>query len=169
MTKRKAMRASALFAIYSAYAVASPITINFSSSLVTGARGQTVTFSASITNTTSAPVFLNGDSLNITAPLVGDDTKFFLNSPLFVAGSTTTSVFPIFDITIPASAPVGVYSGDFTIQGGANPSAFDDVGSKTFAVNVVPEPGDWWLTGGAIAVLCAVRRRIRPRDRCPAD
>src|SRR5215831_4364306 len=115
MTRRKALHALALFVICSASAVAAPITINFSSSLVTGLRGQTVTFSASLTNTTTTAVFLNGDSLNITAPLVGDDIKFFLNAPLSVAGSTTTAVFQIFDVTIPVDAPLGVYAGSFTI------------------------------------------------------
>src|SRR5262249_43201013 len=140
MSTRTIFRALPLFGLCSVCAFAGPITINFTSSLLNGVRGQTLTFSASLTNTGATTIFLNGDSVNIAAPLIVDDTKFFLNAPLSMAGGATTAAFPIFDVSIPSNAPFGLYPGTFSTLGGSTPSAFDVVGTVPFAVNVVPEP-----------------------------
>src|SRR5439155_1801437 len=140
MIMRTKFRVFPLVVRLSSGALAGPITIDFASSLINGQRGQTVTFSANLTNTTGATVFLNSDSLNIAAPLTGDDTKFFLFSPLSLGPGASSGSFQIFDIAIPPSAPFGLYSGRFDILGGASPAALDPVGSANFAVNVVPEP-----------------------------
>jgi hypothetical protein len=147
-----------LVVLLRAGALAGPVTIDFTSSLLNGQRGQTVTFSANLINTTGATVFLNSDSLNIAAPLTGDDTKFFLFSPLSLGPGASSGSFQIFDISIPLGAPFGLYSGSFDILGGATAAAFDPVGSADFAVNVVPEPA----TGSLLLVaLCAGAALLR--------
>src|SRR5438128_740649 len=96
-----------------------PLTITFASSLLNAAQGQTATFTATVANTTASTVFLNADALNIKAPLIADDTKFFLNSPLSLAAGQMFTA-PVFDIRVPASAPVGLYPGNFDILGGSS-------------------------------------------------
>ena len=150
MNIRTIFRVLPLVVLLSAGALAGPITIDFASSLINGQRGQTVTFSANLTNTTGATVFLNSDSLNIAAPLTGDDTKFFLFSPLSLGPGASSGIFQIFDITVPPSAPFGLYSGSFDILGGASASDFNPVGSADFAVNVVPEPGVQVIPTGCV-------------------
>jgi hypothetical protein len=53
--------------------------------------GGSVTFDATVSAPASngAPVFLNGDSFNITAPITLDDTDFFSNFPPSLAPGTS--------------------------------------------------------------------------------
>jgi hypothetical protein len=153
MTIRMTFRALPLFVLFGASAFGGPLTINFTSSLLNAGRGQTITFSGSIANSSGAAVFLNSDALNISAPLTADDTKFFLNSPLSIGPGATTPIFQIFDVTVPPGAPFGLYPGSFDILGGSTPSQFGTVGTATFAVNVVPEPATFgMLLAGAICL-----------------
>ena len=159
MTIRMTFRALPLFALFSASAFGGPLTINFTSSLLNAGRGQTITFSGSIANSSGAAVFLNGDALNITAPLTADDTKFFLNSPLSIGPGATTPIFQIFDVTVPSGAPFGLYPGRFDILGGSTPNVLGNVGTATFAVNVVPEPATVYMLLAAAIFLGLMRRR----------
>lgn len=160
MNIRTMFRLLPLVFVLSAGAFAGPMTITFTSSLINGQRGQTVTFFANLTNTTGSTMFLNSDSLNIAAPLIGDDTKFFLFSPLTLGSGASSGSFQIFDIAIPVGAPFGLYSGNFDVLGGASPQDFDQLGSSAFAVNVVPEPA----TGSLLLVaLCAGVGLLRRR------
>jgi hypothetical protein len=160
MTTRITVRALPLFALFGASAFGGPLTIDFTSSLLTAFRGQTITFSGSIANSSAIAVFLNADSLNIIAPLTADDTKFFLNSPLSIGPFATTPTFQIFDVTVPLGAPFGLYPGTFDILGGSNSSELGTVGTATFAVNVVPEPATFrMLLAGAISLGVILRRR----------
>lgn len=159
MNIRTMFRVLPLVVLLSAGALAGPVTINFASSLLNRQGGQTATFSANLTNTTGATVFLNSDSLNIAAPLNGDDTKFFLNSPFTLGPGASSGSFQIFDITIPLGATLGSYSGTFSILGGATGASFDQLGSANFAVNVVPEPATGSLLLIAMCAGVALRRR----------
>lgn len=146
--------------MFTGCAFSAPLTITFASSLLTAARGQTVTFSATVTNTTGAPLFLNSDALNIAAPLTGNDTKFFLNFPLsLTAGQILTA--QAFDISVPANAPFGLSSGQFDILGGSNANAFSTIGTATFAVNTVPEPGTFGLAFAALGAAIVFLRYRR--------
>jgi hypothetical protein len=162
MRIRSLLRVVPILLLSTASAFSAPLTITFASSLLPAGRGQTVTFTATVLNTTAAPVFLNADALNITAPLTGNDTKFFLNFPIsLAAGGTVTA--PAFDISVPLNAPFALYPGEFDILGGSNANAQTTVGTATFAVNVVsPEPGTF---GSAIVGLGCVIVFLRRNRR----
>lgn len=148
MLMRWILRAVPVLALSAGCCFSAPLTITFASSLLNATQGQTVTFTATVANTTTSTVFLNGDALNVAAPLIGNDTKFLLNFPLSLAGNQMFTA-PAFDITVPANAPAGLYPGNFDILGGSSSTAQTNVGSAVFAVNVpVPEPG----TLGALLV-----------------
>jgi hypothetical protein len=165
MDIRTMFRAAPLLLVLSAGAFATPLTIAFASSLIgVGQGGQTVTFSANLTNTTSATLFLNGDSLHVASPLIGNDTKFFLNAPLNLSAGVSSGTLQIFEITIPPGTPFGLYPGDFAVLGGASPSSFDPLGSAPFAVNVVPEPATCSMLVGALLAGGAILRRRLPQQ-----
>jgi hypothetical protein len=160
MDIRTIFRAAPLLLMLSAGAFAAPVTIVFASSLISvGQGGQTVTFSANLTNTTGVTVFLNGDSLNIASPLIVDDTKFFLNAPLSLAAGASSGTIQIFDIRINPGTPFGLYPGNFTVLGGATPNDLDPLGTAPFAVNVVPEPATATMLLGALLAGAAFLRR----------
>jgi MYXO-CTERM domain-containing protein len=138
---------------------AGPLTIGFASSLLNAAPGQTVTFNATVANPSAAAVSLDSDALNVTAPLIGNDTKFFVNFPVSLAAGQSVTA-PIFDVFVPAGAVFGVYPGRFAISS----ATAGTVGSANFAVSVVPEPGAAALVAlGAVGLLA--RRLYRRRQR----
>jgi hypothetical protein len=165
MDIRTLFRAAPLLLALSAGAFATPLTIALASSLISVGQGsQTVTFSANLINTTSATLFLNGDSLNVASPLIGNDTKFFLNAPLSLAAGVSSGTLPVFDITIPPGTPFGLYPGNFAVSGGASATNFDPLGSAPFAVNVVPEPATGSTLLGALLAGGALLRRRQLRQ-----
>jgi hypothetical protein len=153
------LRVFLLLAATASCALADPLTFTFTSSLLNAGRGQTVTFGATLTNVGPPVVFLNSDTVNVAAPLVADDIKFFLNFPASLsAGQSVTA--PILDVFVPLSAPFGIYSGNFTILGGGDPGALNTLASANFAVNVVPEPGTFTaLLAGTCWLMLRYRRR----------
>jgi hypothetical protein len=137
---------------------AGPLSFTFTSSLLNAAIGQTVTFSATLTNTGTDTLFLNGDSVNIAAPLLADDTKFLLNTPPSLsAGQSITA--PILDVRAPIGAAFGLYTGSMSILGGSTPSEFTTQATQTFAVNVVPEPATAALLIAGLAGFTWMKRR----------
>lgn len=139
--------------------LATPVTISFNSSLLLAQRGQTITFSATVTNTTASPVFLNGDAVNIAAPLTADDSLFFLNFPISLTANQMVTA-SIFSVMVPLNTPYGFYAGNFDILGGSTPSELTTIGSAVFAVNVVPEPGALGLLiAGALGIAIALKRK----------
>jgi len=96
------------------------------------------TVSAPVGN--SAPVFLNGDSFNITAPVMLDDTDFFSKFPVSLSpGASFTG--DLFVLTVPPNSPLGTFLGTFTLQGGPNGNANNKLGTADFSLNIIsPEP-----------------------------
>src|SRR5215467_15288873 len=131
MTTRSALFAFGFLVLFSTCALADPITFTLSSSLLNANPGQTVTFSATISNPGATNVFLNADNANVAGPLTVDDTKFFLNTPAFLApGQSVTA--QIFDVKVPSNTALGLYSGRFTILGGSSASDLINIGSANF-------------------------------------
>lgn len=126
------------------------LTFTFTESLLTGGQNRTLTFAATLTNTGTDTVFLNGNDFSVSgSDITLDDTKFFMNAPLSLnANGTWTG--EIFDAIISPTAPADVYSGAFTITGGADSSTFDNLARQTFQVRVVPAPS------GLLAVIVGI-------------
>lgn len=155
----------ALFGLFAGTAHATPITFTLSSSLLPATAGTSVTFTGTLTDIGGTVTFLNGD--NVNGPLPADDTPFLTNFPLFLTpfGSFTA---PMFVVTVPLLTAPGIYTGTFTVLGGASPTALTTLAAQTYGVSVtatataVPEPASIWLlaTGGA-ALLARHRGRRR--------
>lgn len=144
----------------------------------TSATSQVFTFNGTLTNTSSASLYLNGDLFTLDAPLDEDDSAFadvFLlptdpsGNPLPSLGMGQSLSLALFNITVPAGTALGAYSGLFEIQGGATSSDFGLLAAQSFTVTTsakpapaVPEvPSGSALVVGLLmtAGLVAARRR----------
>src|SRR5579875_3166747 len=124
--------------------------------------GGSVTFDATVSApaTNAAPVFLNGDSFNVTAPVTLDDSDFVNNFPISLApGISFTG--DLFVLTAPPHLPVGTFLGTFTLLGGPNSSATNTLGTVNFSLTTfTPEPSSialllTGLAGLAMSLLWA--------------
>jgi hypothetical protein len=112
-------------------------------------------------------VFLNGDSFNVSSPLVLDDSGFFNDFPLSQDPGNNFSG-TLFSIALPSNLAAGSYTGSFTILGGSDMFAQDTLGTVEWQVNVapttstVPEPESLMLlAAGLPGVALLVRRKWR--------
>ena len=147
------------------------VSLNFAPAAQTVSAGSAVTFSGSITNTSTGGLYLTGDTFSLNGlGLTVDDTLFFNDTatPIFLASgasfpvSGTAGLFTVAadSTAVPGSADFGT----FNITGGTTSSAAGTIGSQTFAVLVAPVPEaatslslGLLLLGGAGAL--AFRRR----------
>lgn len=158
----KAVLAAALLTIPATAQAAVVFTLD---ALRTVAQGSSVTFNGTITNTGPDTVFINGTSITMGgAGLTPDDTPFFLNVPQSLGSGASTGLVGMLDVFADLSAPTGTFLNAFTIQGGANNTAQDELAFQSFFVTVtpaetaaVPEPATWAMMlfgfgfiGGAI-------------------
>jgi hypothetical protein len=161
----------ALAALWTARA--DEITISFTSPTQIGTPGGTLEFDGTLTNLTSDEVFLNGIDWVGDLEAAGateDSTPFFSNpdAPVSLLGFQTAGPFSLFDVTLPSSIAPGIYNETMQMEGGADDSAADVVGSELFTVQVqggpVPEPAEIWLGLISCAGLAAAGR-LRARAR----
>ncbi len=146
------------------------------------ATDQTLTFDATLSNTSSTPLYLNGDNFNVDFPLSVDDSAFqnaFVFppngvQPTLAANSSVT--VPLFDVLIPAGTAAGGYNGTFEIQGGTDNSSYGLLSSSNFSIaanagtppvtGAVPEASPGLLLGIGLAALAGLsvrRRRVASR------
>ena len=146
-----------------------------------GNPGDTLTFSGTLSNPTTAEVSVDGASANIPGPLsTPDTTAFVLSGPTSLKpvgsidsfGNPTDSYFgSLFDVTINPDALPGTYTGTVLIPTagytGAQPTQAD------FSITVLPAAavpeaatavslGFLLLLGGVS--LCCVKRRAAGRE-----
>jgi hypothetical protein len=126
--------------------------------------GGSETFDATVSAPTSngAPVFLNGDSFNVTAPITLNDSDFFNDFPLSLApGASFTGA--LFVLTVPPNSPFGTFLGTFTLEGGANGSASNTLGTVNFDLITTPEPSSivLSLTGMVGLAWAGFKRNLR--------
>ena len=141
---------------------ASVLTVAIVPDTLTGNPGNVLPFFGSLTNTTGSTVFINSDSF--TFAIAGaDDTPFLINAPISLGPLGSAGPFEFLDVTIPLAQAPGTYDGVFTVLGGADGNAQDNLGSAAFHVTVnstVPEPGSLLLMAAGLAGLI---RRWRHR------
>jgi hypothetical protein len=148
---------------------ADTIGLNLTTPVQSSTAGSTVSFAATVSapGTNGGTVFLNGDSFDVTSPLVLDDSGFFFTFPLSLEPGDSFSG-TLFSIALPSNLAAGLYTGSFEILGGVDSGTFDTLGSVDFQVNVapaastVPEPESLMLlAAGLPGVAFLVQRKWR--------
>jgi hypothetical protein len=148
----------------SAAAYADSITVTIMTPGYIGVGGGSVTFNATVSAPTSnlAPVFLNGDSFNISGPFNINDNDFFANFPVdLTPGGSFTG--PLFVVTGLPGTPFGTYLGAFELLGGANGNANTVLNPlapgtlSNFSVITTPEPSSIVLLLTGMAGLARTR------------
>jgi len=146
---------------------ASVLNFDLTTAVLSAPAGQssTLEFIGTLSDPTTTDVFLNGDLSALDPSLTVDDSPFFTFAPLFLPGGGTYSG-PFFDVLVLPGTPSGSYSGSFTIQGGANANAFDDLATQNFTVNVVgavvPEPRFFWVLFFLVVLIILMPNLRRP-------
>ena len=174
---KKTVRTLSTFALFvlaatlllSSRTFADTIGLSLNAPAQSGTAGSTVSFVATVSapGTNGGTVFLNGDSFNVSSPLLLDDSGFFNDFP-FSLDPGDSSSGTLFSIALPSNLAAGLYTGSFEILGGADSDALDTLGSVDFQVNVaptastVPEPESLMLlAAGLPGVVFLVQRKWR--------
>jgi hypothetical protein len=135
----------------------------------TGTIGDTIAFRGTVTNGSNEAVYLTGNDSVISGGLSIDDSKFWTHAGLILSPGATTGMIDLFDVKIGSSTLPGLYGGTFTIIGGADAAAQDNIATQGFNVNVVPPaqvPEPEALTAsaaGAVALLAVFALRLRKK------
>jgi hypothetical protein len=148
-------------------ASADVLTFNLTSSSQSAPAGASTAlkFTGTLSNPTSAVVFLNGDLSFLDQSLTLDDSPFFTFAPLSLAAGGKYSG-PFFDVVVSPATPSGSYAGTFTIQGGIDDNTFGNLATANFTVNVAgsaaPEPGFFEVLLLA-SIIALILRKNSPR------
>jgi len=141
---RLSLLAPALLLCFAApRAAQAQLTLTLTSAAQTGPASGVFHFAGTLTNSTAAEVFLNGDSPTFNGPGTIDDSAFLNNAPVSLGpagGGSDTYTGSFFDIILPSSAAPGTYFGTFTVLGGPTASDQIAVATEDFLVTVPPSP-----------------------------
>ena len=162
----KALLCILIFAtLGSAAAKADSLTITLDQANPTASAGDTLQFFGTITNDTDTALFLNNDDLNLGGLSLTTTDQFFNTVPISLApegevGDSSGDI-ELFDVTVsdPLLDAAGVYSGTYTLFGGADGNAQDNLGSTSFSVTTVspvPEPSTLYLLLSGILAMAAL-------------
>jgi len=157
-----------------AAAKADSITITLDQVNTTGSAGDTLQFFGTITNDTDSTLYLNSDDLTLAGLSLTTIDQFFSTVPLSLApegqAGDSSGDIELFDVNVddPLLDAAGGYSGTYTLFGGGDGNAQDNLGSVDFSVTTlssVPEPSAIYLVlSGLMAMAVLVRRGVRPQS-----
>jgi hypothetical protein len=128
---------------------ADTLTASLVSSTLTGTPGGTVSFQATLSNTSGTSTFLTSDGISSDPLILVDDTPFvpfFFPTPTSIASGNSLGTIVLFNVMIdPSAVPGSSNSGIFTIYGGIDGNTFIDLADLPFTVDFasstnVPEP-----------------------------
>ncbi len=138
-------------------------TVTFTPNTISGNPGDVIPFSGTLLNNTSSTLFINSDSFTFAIAGALDDSPFLINAPISLAGNASSGSFVFLDVTIPQGQAGGAYDGVFTVLGGPDGGALNNLGSAAFHVTVdvvTPEPASIVLLGLGLATLLFCRRML---------
>jgi hypothetical protein len=148
-------------------ASADTIILNLTNPVQTGAAGSTLSFDATVaaSGKNGGTVYLNGDNFtSLASPLISNDDGFLFGFPLSLDPGDSFSGL-LFTIMLPSDISAGQYLGSFTILGGANGEALDELATVDFTVNAtagpsaVPEPESLMLLATGLAGMMLRAKR----------
>ena len=157
----KILFSSLMLAALSAIPAMADITIVFDQPNQMGQPGQTLEFFGTITNNGSDTVFLNSDDVNLTSPSLTVNDLFFSNVPVSLDPGQSSGDIELFDVMLsnPLLDTPATHLGIYTLFGGRDGDAQDNLASATFSVNTTPEPAGIFLLLGVFAILILISRR----------
>lgn len=138
----------ALLLLATTAAKADSVTITFDQPDQTVAAGNTVDFTGTITNDTDSTIYLNSDDINLAGSSLSNNDFFLINAPLTLDAGASSGDIDLFQISAsyPLQDAAGLYPGTYTIFGGADGDAQDNLGQASFSVTTTaPEPSVTWL------------------------
>jgi hypothetical protein len=154
-------------------------TLTATNGLLGAAPGEDVLFSATLTNNDADnTLYVNADGWTSPSPLTVADDPFNGNNgyagPIFTfsldpsGGANPSYTGPLFYVDVPVDTPYGLYSGTFTLYGGADsdggqPDGQLILGTVPYYVNV-PEGGDSLGYLLAAAAMCFGGMALRSRN-----
>jgi hypothetical protein len=143
-------------------AKADPISLTITPDLTfQSGPGPVFEFYETVTNTGSDTVYLNGDDPVLGAGLSLDDSPFNTNPSFWVLAPGDFYTGLLFTVTAPSyvEGASNLYTGSFTILGGADNSAGDPLATVNFDIQVTPEPSSLVLLLTGMAGLAGTLRR----------
>jgi hypothetical protein len=164
----KTLLSTIVLAALAATAANADIEVLLDNAAQSGSANDTLSFFGTITNTSSDStledaIYLNSDSLNLSLADATVSDNFLSNVPLYLAGGQSSGDIDLFDLTLGAD-PAGVYTGQYSLFGGADQGANIATGllaSANFTVTEtsppVPEPGTITMLAGALGFFAFLR------------
>jgi hypothetical protein len=161
----KTLFCALILAAVATAAKADPVTITFDQPNQIAGAGQTLEFFGTITNNTASTIFLNSDDPNLAGLSFSINDQFFSTVPPSLAAGANSGDIELFDVTLsnPLQDAFATYAGDYTLVGGIDGNAQDNIGSAAFSVSSVPEPSTIGLLFTGFAGLLPIRSRLRRR------
>jgi hypothetical protein len=88
--------------------------------------------------------------------------EFNFDVPLYLAGGANSGDIPLFTVTIngPNQDPAGTYGGTYTLFGGVDGNASDNIGQVNFSATDTPEPASFGLFALGCGLPGVRRKRL---------